>query len=210
MRVASLLALAGNLLSLASATTQSGPVEPTSSPDGALVPFSTLPPCASLCGPLFDAQGACSPPVLAEPSQSCFCSAADLSGFLKGTAGVADTCGPEICQDTASLQEILNWYEGFCDKGVSQPTGTSTISSTSAEPSIPLTSPVSSTSSRASSASATGTSTKTTQSVNTVPTSQSVNTAPTSQSTNAAPSSGAGNRVAVGYAVAAGLLGYAL
>ena len=210
MRVASLLVLAGNLLSLASGTTRSGPAEASSSPDGAIVPFtSKLPPCASLCGPLYDAQGACSPPVLPKPSQSCFCSTAELSGFLKGTAGVADTCGPESCQDTASLQEILNWYGGFCDKGVSQPTGTSTTS-TSAEPSIPLTSPVSSTSSRASSASATGTSTKTTQSVNTSPTSQSVNTAPTSQSANAAPSSGAGNRIVVGYAVAAGLLGCAL
>jgi hypothetical protein len=198
MRVASLIVLAGSLLSLASAITQTGSAEATPSPDGLLVPFtSKLPPCASMCGALFDAQGVCSPPVLAETSQSCFCSSAMLSGFLQGTAGVAKTCGPASCQDTASLQEILNWYEGFCEKGVSQPTGMSTIPSTS----TPLTSPVPSTSTRASSALATGTSTKT---------SLSANTAPTSQSANAAPSSGAGNRVAVGYAVAAGLLGWAL
>jgi hypothetical protein len=130
MRFASLIVLASSLFSLASAISQTGPAPAIASPDGVLVPFSKLPPCASLCGPLFDVQGACSPPVTKSPSQSCFCSKPTLQTFLQGTAATASTCGPASCQDTASLQQIINWYEGFCNKGVSQPTGTTTTIST--------------------------------------------------------------------------------
>jgi hypothetical protein len=204
MRFTSLLVLASSLLSLASAISQTSPAAAIASPDGTIVPFaSKLPPCASLCGVLFDVQAACSPPVLTAPSQSCFCDSTDLSPFLQGTAGVAATCGPESCQDTASLQEILNWYDGYCNKGVPQPTGTSTTTSTFAVPTTPLISPVPSTSAAAGSALATGTSTKTSQSTISLP-------AATSKSANTAPSGVAGNRVAVGCAAVAGLLGWAL
>jgi hypothetical protein len=204
MHFESLLVLASSLLSLATAISQTSPATAIASPDGVIVPFtSKLPPCASLCGPLFDAQTACSPPVLNTPSQSCFCSSATLSDFVQGTAMVAKKCGPESCQDTASLQQILNWYEGFCNKGVPQLTGTSTTTSTFAVPTTPLISQVPSISTRANSALATGTSTKTSQSTTSIP-------AGTSQSANTAPSSVAGNRVVVGCAVAAGLLGWAL
>jgi hypothetical protein len=131
MRFASLIVLASSLFSLTSAISQTGPAPAIASPDGVLVPFtSKLPPCASLCGPLFDVQGACAPPVTTSPSQSCFCSKPTLQTFLQGTAATAATCGPASCQDTTSLQQIINWYEGFCNKGVPQPAVTSTATST--------------------------------------------------------------------------------
>ncbi|KIN03907.1 hypothetical protein OIDMADRAFT_158870 [Oidiodendron maius Zn] len=129
MRTASLLVLASSLLSLASAISQTGPAAAVASPNGVIVPFQTLPACASLCGPLFDVQGSCSPPVLSAVSQSCFCNSADLSEFQQGTSGVEAKCGPESCQDTASLQEILTWYDGYCNKAVVQPTATTATSS---------------------------------------------------------------------------------
>ena len=130
MRFASLVMLASSLFSVASAISQTGPAAAIASPDGVIVPFtSKLPACASLCGPLFDVQGFCAPHALTSTSQSCFCNDADLTPFLQGTAAVAAKCGPESCQDTASLQQILNWYEGYCNKGVVQPVGTSTTTS---------------------------------------------------------------------------------
>lgn len=87
----------------------------TAAADGTIVPFtSVLPACASLCGPLFDVQGACSPPVVAAVSVSCFCSDARLKPFLTGTAGVETVCGAASCQDAADLAKIQSWYETEC------------------------------------------------------------------------------------------------
>lgn len=137
MRVISLLVLASSLLSLASARSQTGPAAAVASPNGLIVPFSTLPACASLCGNLFNVQGGCTPPVTSAPSQSCFCSDARLTSILQGTTGVEAACGPASCQDTASLQAIQSWYEGYCNvKGVTNPSAT-TAAASSASTSTP-------------------------------------------------------------------------
>lgn len=99
----------------------------TQQPDGVIVPFtSVLPACASLCGKLFDVQGACSPPVTASVSSACFCGDPRLQPFLQsGTAGVESVCGAASCQDTADLQKIQSWYESYCNVAQSNPTTTS-------------------------------------------------------------------------------------
>ena len=138
MRFVSLLVLATSLFSLASAVTQTSPDTAVPSPNGLIVPFATLPGCASLCGHLFDVQGACTPPVLSSISQSCFCSDTRLTSILQGDAGVLAACGPASCQDSTSQQAIENWYAGYCDKAAPKPTGTGTGSApTSTSSSIP-------------------------------------------------------------------------
>lgn len=99
----------------------------TQAADGVIVPFtSVLPACASLCGKLFDVQGACSPPVTASVSSACFCGDPRLQPFLQsGTAGVESVCGPASCQDTTDLQKIQSWYESYCNDAQSNPTTTS-------------------------------------------------------------------------------------
>jgi hypothetical protein len=140
-----LLLLASTLLPLASAATQTGPSTAVASPDGVIVPFtSKLPACASLCGPLFNVQGGCAPPVLTAPSQSCFCSSAVLTPFLQSTAEVATVCGPASCQDTASLQEIQSWYAGYCNDKVVTPTTTSSPTSTATSTSTSTSTPAAS------------------------------------------------------------------
>ena len=109
-----LVVLSSILLPMANAQAQ---------PDGLLVPFTSgLPACASLCGKLFDVQGACVPPVAAEASKSCFCADPRLKSLATGTAGVSSVCGATSCQDQASLQKIQTWYETFCNIAISNPT----------------------------------------------------------------------------------------
>ncbi|KAL3417946.1 hypothetical protein PVAG01_10956 [Phlyctema vagabunda] len=94
--------------------------------DGVIVPFtSTLPSCASQCGPLYDAQGACSPPVQ-ETSSSCFCAYSTLQPFLTSSAGVCDT----VC-DAAGLTSIRDWFTTFCNIDSTATTTSSTSGSTS-------------------------------------------------------------------------------
>jgi len=99
----------------------------TQAADGVIVPFtSVLPACASLCGKLFDVQGACSPPVIASVSSACFCGDPRLQPFLQsGTAAVESVCGAASCQDTTDLQKIQSWYESYCNVKDSNPTTTS-------------------------------------------------------------------------------------
>jgi hypothetical protein len=99
----------------------------TQAADGAIVPFtSVLPACASLCGKLFDVQGACTPPNIASVSSACFCGDPRLQPFLQsGTAGVSQVCGAASCQDTADLEKIQSWYESYCNVAQSNPTTTS-------------------------------------------------------------------------------------
>ena len=88
------------------------------SPDGLIVPFtSDLPPCASLCGPLFDVQGACTPPNIATVNDNCFCTDPRLSAFDTdaGTTGVSTVCGPLSCNAPADLQAIKTWFDNFCN-----------------------------------------------------------------------------------------------
>lgn len=113
-------------------------------PDGVIVPFtSQLPACASLCGPLFDVQGACSEPVM-PTSQSCFCGDARLQSIPQGTSDVQTVCGPASCTDTADLTKIQAWYDTFCNAKAANPTvttsaagstGTGAASSGTAKPS---------------------------------------------------------------------------
>jgi hypothetical protein len=121
------LLLAGSLIPIASAVSQTGPAAAVASPDGAIVPFSSaLPPCASQCGPLFDVQGYCEPPPgqFASP-QACFCADARLQPILQsGTAGVSAACKNEGCQDAADLGKIQSWYAGYCKKAVANPATT--------------------------------------------------------------------------------------
>jgi hypothetical protein len=94
--------------------------------DGLIVPFkSVLPACASLCGKLFDVQGACTPPAIAATSNTCFCADPRLKPFLDtGTSGVATVCTAASCTDSNSLLKIQSWYEGYCNEQSSNPTTT--------------------------------------------------------------------------------------
>ncbi|TQS38889.1 hypothetical protein Golomagni_00597 [Golovinomyces magnicellulatus] len=89
------------------------------SPDGNIVPFSsTLPVCASKCGPLFDVQGKCVPPVTAAVDNSCFCLDSRLEPFRTGIAGVSTVCGPVSCTTEADLQSLRQWYSTFCKAAI--------------------------------------------------------------------------------------------
>ncbi|TVY86593.1 hypothetical protein LAWI1_G007215, partial [Lachnellula willkommii] len=82
--------------------------------NGAIVPFSTLPACATKCGPLYDVQGACAPPAQTSVNQNCFCTDTRLTPFLQGTSNVASVCGAASCSAESDLQAIQTWYEGYC------------------------------------------------------------------------------------------------
>jgi len=121
--------LLSSIFSLAHAQTQQ--------PDGVIVPFtSVLPACASLCGVLFDVQGACAPPVLASVSSTCFCADSRLTPFLEsGTAGVTSACKASSavagsCTSTSDLDKIQSWYATFCN--LKDPNAATTTTSGSA------------------------------------------------------------------------------
>lgn len=76
-----------------------------------MVPFDDLPSCAADCGPLFDANGACVPPITAEADESCFCAHNAVSSFKQGFEGVCD----DACSDEEDLIAIQNWYAETCD-----------------------------------------------------------------------------------------------
>ena len=83
-------------------------------PQETIIPFDDLPDCATDCGPLFDANGACVPPVTSEVDKDCFCNHDALKGFKTGTKGVCD----DICPNgdkQKTLTAIQNWFAGECD-----------------------------------------------------------------------------------------------
>jgi hypothetical protein len=93
-----------------------------------IVPFSTLPSCADKCGPLYDAQGACSPPVVPATSLTCFCSYGSLQPFYTSPNVVC----PDACpNDPNGLTGIQSWFLGLCSKGTTQTTATGTSPTTS-------------------------------------------------------------------------------
>lgn len=116
----------------------------TAQPDGLIVPFTSgLPACASYCGPLFDVQGACTPPNIAATDDNCFCTDARLTPFDTdtGTTGVSTVCGTASCTDATDLQAVKTWYDNFCatsssvtsvSSSGSAATATSTSTSTAA------------------------------------------------------------------------------
>jgi len=105
-----LLAIAATLpLSVFSQATTTAAAVPT-----AIVPFGTLPTCALLCGPLFDAQGACSPPV----DTSCFCKYPSLQPFYAGDTGVCQTSQSGVCTGS-DLSTVQTWFLGLCGSSAS-------------------------------------------------------------------------------------------
>lgn len=79
-------------------------------------PFSNqqvLPACASSCGPLYNANGACVPPAVAVADgaayESCFCAFAEVTALSSTTAGVCDN----VCEDQG-LNQIATWFQDLC------------------------------------------------------------------------------------------------
>ncbi|KAK8049452.1 hypothetical protein PG994_011182 [Apiospora phragmitis] len=104
-------------------------------PATTVVPFASLPSCATLCGPLYDANGACVPPAApqadADTYDKCFCQNAKLQPFYQGSSGV---CGTGVCDaDPNGLSGIQSWFTQFCQgkQAGSQTTSAGGSSSTS-------------------------------------------------------------------------------
>ncbi|KAF3762760.1 hypothetical protein M406DRAFT_223499, partial [Cryphonectria parasitica EP155] len=80
-----------------------------------IVPFASLPACASSCGPLYDVNGACVPPVVASTTsvvyEECFCSDARLTAFSSTTAG---PCDDACTADPSGFDSITSWYQSMC------------------------------------------------------------------------------------------------
>ncbi|KAK6841826.1 hypothetical protein PG990_006182 [Apiospora arundinis] len=99
-----------------------------------VVPFASLPSCATACGALYDANGACVPPAApqadANAYNTCFCKYEKLQPFYQGSSGV---CGAEACAaDPNGLNGIQSWFTSFCQgKQGSQTASSSGSTSTS-------------------------------------------------------------------------------
>lgn len=99
-------------------------------PSTTIVPFATLPSCAAKCGPLYDANGACVPPVNPSTDKnswtSCFCSYGSLQPLKSGPN---DICSGSCSADPQGLPGIQSWFASFCN-AAPVATGTSTTSPT--------------------------------------------------------------------------------
>ncbi|KAI0872110.1 hypothetical protein GGS24DRAFT_468885 [Hypoxylon argillaceum] len=97
-------------------------------PSTTIVPFASLPTCAVKCGPLYDANGACVPPVNPSTDESswdsCFC---DYSTLQSLKTGANDVCDGNC--DSQGLSSIQSWFTSFCNEAAATTT-TSTSSST--------------------------------------------------------------------------------
>ncbi|CAK7568448.1 MAG: hypothetical protein SEPTF4163_006438 [Sporothrix epigloea] len=80
-----------------------------------LMPFASLPSCATNCGHLYDANGACVPPAVTSGPvaqyASCFCNNALIAPFSTGTAGV---CDDACTADSGGLSSIHVWFSSYC------------------------------------------------------------------------------------------------
>lgn len=86
----------------------------TATPQETIIPFADLPDCAANCGPLFDANGACVPPITTEVDESCFCNHDAVAGFKTSAEGVCDeACTGDDGKD--ALVQIQNWFAETCD-----------------------------------------------------------------------------------------------
>ncbi|KXJ91438.1 hypothetical protein Micbo1qcDRAFT_175640 [Microdochium bolleyi] len=104
-----------------------------------IMPFGSLPSCAAVCGPLYDANGGCVPPAAptAQPSvyESCFCGNKALQPFSASPSGVCDAA----CSNPQDLASIQGWYKSFCAGKAAAPTGTNSGSvPTSSSTSTPV------------------------------------------------------------------------
>ncbi|KAI8632421.1 hypothetical protein F5Y19DRAFT_472451 [Xylariaceae sp. FL1651] len=99
-------------------------------PSTTIVPFASLPSCAASCGPLYDANGACVPPVNPSTDQnswdSCFCAYNKLQPFKSGTSGVCDAACPA---DAQGLPSIQSWFTSLCNQVATTTTSSSVRSS---------------------------------------------------------------------------------
>lgn len=72
-----------------------------------------LPACATSCGPLHNANGACVPPAVAAADgaayESCFCGFPEVTALSSTTAGVCDN----VCEDQG-LNQIATWFQDLC------------------------------------------------------------------------------------------------
>ncbi|KAI0203729.1 hypothetical protein F4808DRAFT_385521 [Astrocystis sublimbata] len=103
-----------------------------STPTTTIVPFASLPSCAVNCGPLYDANGACVPPVNPSTDEanwdSCFCSFGALQPLKSGPN---DVCNGVCSADPQGLPGIQSWFTSLCNKGVDATSSSSSATSTS-------------------------------------------------------------------------------
>ncbi|KAI1124971.1 hypothetical protein F5Y10DRAFT_248238 [Nemania abortiva] len=99
------------------------------SPSTTIVPFQSLPSCAVNCGPLYDANGACVPPVNTATDESswdtCFC---DYSSLQSLKSGASDICNGNC--DSQGLSSIQSWFTSFCNEAAATTASTATSTST--------------------------------------------------------------------------------
>lgn len=103
-------------------------------PSTTIVPFASLPSCAVDCGALYDANGACVPPVNPSTDQSswtsCFCAFGSLQPL---NSGPNDVCNGVCSSDPQGLSGIQSWFNGFCNEAATttgtSPTATNTAGS---------------------------------------------------------------------------------
>ncbi|RWA14277.1 hypothetical protein EKO27_g783 [Xylaria grammica] len=103
-----------------------------STPSTTIVPFASLPSCAVNCGALYDANGACVPPVNPSTDENswdtCFC-AYDTLQPLK--TGVNDVCSGSCNSDSSGLSSIQSWFTSLCNKAVDSTTAITSATSSS-------------------------------------------------------------------------------
>lgn len=88
-------------------------------PTTTIVPFDdrkVLPACAVSCGALYDANGACVPPVIAVDAgpkayTQCFCLDTRVAAFSTATKGPCDNA---CTDDPNGLSSIAAWYRDIC------------------------------------------------------------------------------------------------
>ena len=90
-------------------TTLQTEVKPGTNTD--IVPFGTLPLCAQSCGPLFDVEYGCVPPVKTSVDTNCFCT--DPRVKAVGQAGPGNTCAA-ACTVAADLSAVQTWFNSLC------------------------------------------------------------------------------------------------
>ncbi|KAI0193252.1 hypothetical protein EV127DRAFT_12744 [Xylaria flabelliformis] len=101
-------------------------------PSTTIVPFASLPSCAAKCGPLYDANGACVPPVNPSTDENswdtCFCAYSSLQPLK---SGATDVCSGSCNADPQGLSSIQSWFTSLCNnKAVGGTTATTSAKST--------------------------------------------------------------------------------
>lgn len=80
------------------------------------MPFDELPDCASQCGPLYDADGACAPFAGQRLNQDawdrCFCAFGSLQPWTTGISRVCDGA----CAEPTDLLSIRDWFSSECEE----------------------------------------------------------------------------------------------